>query len=283
MRLGQGHLGVPHARPERRPQPRLAQLLDGRQPRHPRIGAVRARGRGRGAVDARAGRGQRLGRSGGRLPGVQGRDHASRFRPLHHLRQGGGRGAKLQPPAQVALKNPKDWQIAGKSLLRLDTADKLNGKQVYGFDLKLPGMLNCAVKACPVFGGKIASIDEAKVLSMPGVKRVLRADERTVAVVADTYWQAQSALNALPIVWDEGPHAKVSSADIDAMLRGAERRAGLRGQQAGRCEGRHRRSGAQGRGGLQLSVPEPRLHGAHERDRALDARQVRGLVPDAER
>jgi isoquinoline 1-oxidoreductase subunit beta len=127
--------------------------------------------------------------------------------------------AKLTPPAQVALKKPADWQVAGKSLLRVDTADKLNGKQVYGFDLTLPGMLNCAVKACPVFGGKIGSIDEAKALGMPGVRRVLRADERTVAVVADTYWQAQSALNALPIVWDEGPHAKVTSADIDAMLK----------------------------------------------------------------
>jgi isoquinoline 1-oxidoreductase subunit beta len=127
--------------------------------------------------------------------------------------------AKLSAPAQVTLKKPADWQVAGKSVLRLDTADKLNGKQIYGFDLKLPGMLNCAVKACPVFGGKIGSIDEAKALAMPGVRRVLRADERTVAVVADTYWQAQSALNALPIVWDEGPHAKVSSADIEAMLK----------------------------------------------------------------
>jgi isoquinoline 1-oxidoreductase subunit beta len=127
--------------------------------------------------------------------------------------------AKLTAPAQVTLKKPSDWQIAGKSLLRVDTADKLNGKQIYGFDLKLPGMLNCAVRACPVFGGRIGSIDEAKVTGMPGVKRVLRADERTVAVIADTYWQAQSALNALPIVWDEGPNAKVTSADIDAMLK----------------------------------------------------------------
>jgi isoquinoline 1-oxidoreductase subunit beta len=127
--------------------------------------------------------------------------------------------AKLPPPAQVALKNPKDWTIAGTSVKRLDTADKLNGKQVYGFDLKLPGMLNATVKACPVFGGKLVSFDEAKVMSMPGVKKVLKVDDRTVAVVADTYWQAKSALDALPIVWDEGQHAKVTSADIAAMLK----------------------------------------------------------------
>jgi isoquinoline 1-oxidoreductase subunit beta len=126
--------------------------------------------------------------------------------------------AKLQPPAQVALKDPKTWTIAGQSVPRLDTADKLNGKQVYGFDLKLPGMLNAAIKACPVFGGKLGSYDEAKAMAMPGVKKVVRVDDRTVAVVADTYWQAQSALNAMPIVWDEGPNAKVTSADIQALL-----------------------------------------------------------------
>jgi isoquinoline 1-oxidoreductase subunit beta len=127
--------------------------------------------------------------------------------------------AKLTPPTQVTLKNPKDWTVAGKSVARLDTVDKLNGKQIYGFDLKLPGMLNAAIKACPVFGGKLTSFDAAKIASMPGVKKVVRVDDKSVAVVADTWWQAKTALDALPIVWDEGPHAKVSSADIDAMLK----------------------------------------------------------------
>jgi isoquinoline 1-oxidoreductase subunit beta len=126
--------------------------------------------------------------------------------------------AKLTPPEKVTLKDPKTWTIAGQGLPRLDTADKLNGKQVYGFDLKLPGMLNASIKACPVFGGKLASFDEAKVMSMPGVKKVVKVDDRSVAVVADTWWQANSALQALPIVWDEGASAKVSSADIAATL-----------------------------------------------------------------
>lgn len=62
--------------------------------------------------------------------------------------------AKLEVPKDVKLKDPKNWKIAGKPLKRLDTADKLTGKQIYGADLKLPGMLNAAIKQCPVFGGK---------------------------------------------------------------------------------------------------------------------------------
>ena len=71
--------------------------------------------------------------------------------------------AKLEPPKDVKLKDPKDWKIAGKPLKRLDTADKVTGKLVYGVDIKLPGMLNAAIKDCPVFGGKLKSFDAAKV------------------------------------------------------------------------------------------------------------------------
>ena len=95
---------------------------------------------------------------------------------------------------------------------RLDTVDKVTGKQVYGFDLKLPGMLNAAIKECPVFGGKVKSFDAAKVAGMKGVQQVVQVGDTAVAVVADTWWQAKTALDALPIVWDEGPNAKVSSA-----------------------------------------------------------------------
>ena len=119
--------------------------------------------------------------------------------------------AKLEQPKDVALKDPKDWKIAGKPLKRLDTADKVTGKQVYGFDLKLPGMLNAAIKDCPVFGGKVKSFDAAKVAGMKGVKKVVKVGDSAVAVVADTWWQAKTALDALPIEWDEGDNAKVSS------------------------------------------------------------------------
>jgi isoquinoline 1-oxidoreductase subunit beta len=127
--------------------------------------------------------------------------------------------AKITPPTKVALKDPKDWKLIGKSVKRLDTMDKLTGAQVYGADLKLPGMLNAAIKDCPVFGGKVKSFEAARVKSMPGVRHVLPVGDSAVAVVADTWWEAKTALDALPIVWDEGPNAKVSSATIAEMLK----------------------------------------------------------------
>lgn len=126
--------------------------------------------------------------------------------------------AKLTPPSDVKLKDPKDWTIAGKGLLRLDTADKTTGTMVYGIDIKLPGMLNAAIKDCPVFGGKVKSFDEAKLAGMKGVKKVVKVGDSAVAVVADTWWRAKTALEALPIVWDEGDNAKVSSETIARWL-----------------------------------------------------------------
>ncbi len=127
--------------------------------------------------------------------------------------------AKLTPPAEVALKDPKDWKLIGKSVKRLDTIGKVTGAQVYGADLKLPGMLNATIKESPVFGGKVKSFEADKVKSMPGVRHVLKVGETAVAVVADTWWQAKTALDALPITWDEGANAKVSSASIAEMLK----------------------------------------------------------------
>ena len=129
--------------------------------------------------------------------------------------------AKLTPPdpKSIKLKDPKDWKIAGKPIKRLDTAMKLNGSLVYAIDLKLPGMLNAAVKACPVFGGKLVSYDEAKISGMPGVRRVVKVHDNAVAVVADTWWHAKSALEAMPIAWNDGSGALQSSATIAERLR----------------------------------------------------------------
>ncbi|MBY0612596.1 MAG: molybdopterin-dependent oxidoreductase [Beijerinckiaceae bacterium] len=127
--------------------------------------------------------------------------------------------AQLPAPADVPLKDPKDWTIAGKPLPRLDTADKLNGKQVYGLDLKMPGMLNAAIKDAPVFGATIKSFDATKIEGMKGVRKVVPVGNSAVAVVADTWWQAKTALDALPIVYDTTPNDKVSSETIAAMLK----------------------------------------------------------------
>src|SRR6476619_1351406 len=90
--------------------------------------------------------------------------------------------AKLDPPKDIKLKDPKDWKIAGKPLKRLDTADKVNGKQVYAIDLKFPGMLTATIRDCPVPGGKVKSFDAAKVSGMRGVKKVVPVGDTAVAV-----------------------------------------------------------------------------------------------------
>jgi isoquinoline 1-oxidoreductase subunit beta len=135
--------------------------------------------------------------------------------------------ALLPAPGDVTLKDPKTWKLAGKRMARLDTALKTTGKQIYGADLQLPGMLNAAINACPVFGGKLKSFDASAVLQMPGVKKVLPVGDNAVAVVADTWWRAKKALDVLPVVWDFGAHAQVQQANIQATLK-----AGLDAEQA---------------------------------------------------
>ena len=127
--------------------------------------------------------------------------------------------AKLEPPKEVKLKDVKEWKIAGKGVKRLDTMDKLTGKQVYGIDIRLPGMLTATIRDCPVNGGTVRGFDAAKVAKMPGVKQVVQVEKTAVAVIADSYWAARTAMAALPIDWDMGPNAKVSSESIAAMLK----------------------------------------------------------------
>jgi len=129
--------------------------------------------------------------------------------------------ARLTPPdvKSIKLKDPRQWKVAGKPMKRLDTAPKVNGSQVYSIDLKLPEMLHAAIKACPVYGGTVKSYDESKIAARTGVGGVVQVDDKTVAVVANTWWRAKAALDALPIVWDEGPGSKQSSATIAAHLR----------------------------------------------------------------
>src|SRR5947209_15943886 len=129
--------------------------------------------------------------------------------------------AKLEAPDPKGIKltDPKDWKIAGKPMKRLDTADKLDGSKVFAIDVKLPDMLCAAIKDCPVFGGKVTSYEEAKIAGRPGVRKVVKVKDTAVAVVADTWWRAKTALDALPIVWDEGGSASVSSVTIAEHLK----------------------------------------------------------------
>lgn len=122
-------------------------------------------------------------------------------------------------PKSITLKHPRDWKLVGKSPRRLDTAQKVDGSLKYAIDTALPGMKYAAIKACPVFGGKLISFDAAKVTSRRGIHAVVRVDAVSVAVVADSYWRAKTALDVLPIQWDLGPYANQSSATIADRLR----------------------------------------------------------------
>ena len=145
--------------------------------------------------------------------------------------------AKLTPPADVKVKTPAQWTLIGRGVKRLDTPDKLSGRIVFAIDVRLPGMLNAAIAQCPVFGGKLTSFDAGKVSAMPGVRTVVKVDDSTVAVVADKWFQAKTALAALPIVWDEGPNATVDSKQIDTLLKtGLDAKDAALGQKHGDIE-----------------------------------------------
>jgi isoquinoline 1-oxidoreductase beta subunit len=126
---------------------------------------------------------------------------------------------KLPPPVEPKLKGPKEWTLLGTPQKRLDTADKVTGKPLFGIDVRVPNMLYAAIVQCPVFGGTVKSYDEAKIRGLKGVRQVVPLPG-AVAVVADSWWRATQAVDALPVTWDEGQNGKVSSASIAEFLRG---------------------------------------------------------------
>jgi isoquinoline 1-oxidoreductase beta subunit len=129
--------------------------------------------------------------------------------------------AGKQPvPSDVKLKDPKDFQLIGKSLRRVDTAGKVNGAVIYGIDVRVPDMKVATVAACPVIGGKLGAVDETAARAVPGVRDIVRLDN-AVAVIGDHFWAAKKGLEALTITWDEGTNAKLSTADIMNTLKAA--------------------------------------------------------------
>jgi isoquinoline 1-oxidoreductase beta subunit len=129
-----------------------------------------------------------------------------------------GAAAKLTPPAQVQLKDPKNFNLIGKPLKRLDTPEKLNGGAVFGIDVKLPGMLTAVIARPPIFGAKMKSFDDSRARSMPGVRKIV-AIPAGVAVIADTFWQAKTARDALRVDWDEGSMQNFSTSEMMQQFR----------------------------------------------------------------
>jgi isoquinoline 1-oxidoreductase subunit beta len=128
-------------------------------------------------------------------------------------------------PKDVPLKDPRNFVLIGKPLKRLDTPDKVNGRAVYGIDAMLPGMKFATLAVCPVFGGKVAKVDDSAARKIPGVQKIVVLDD-LVAVVGDHMWAAKKGLDALVIDWDEGPNARVSSKGIWDDLRAASEKDG---------------------------------------------------------
>jgi isoquinoline 1-oxidoreductase beta subunit len=124
----------------------------------------------------------------------------------------------MPPPAQVKLKAPKDWKLIGTPRQRLDVRDKVLGRTIYATDVRLLNMLYAAIAQCPVFHGKVRSVDAAKVTGMKGVRHVVVRPD-FVAVVAESWWLAKQALDALPVSWNEAGNGRVSSNSIRELLR----------------------------------------------------------------
>ncbi|PYQ39125.1 MAG: aldehyde oxidase, partial [Acidobacteria bacterium] len=133
--------------------------------------------------------------------------------------------SKLPVPTDVKLKDHKASRYVGKPINRLDSAAKIDGTAEYGLDVKLPGMLYASLAQCPVIGGKVASFDAARAKAMPGVKHVVPITDG-VAVVAESWWQAKSARDALDIKWDEGGGRALNSEGISAALKAAAAKPG---------------------------------------------------------
>jgi isoquinoline 1-oxidoreductase subunit beta len=127
------------------------------------------------------------------------------------------RAAGLSAPATVKLKDPSQFRLIGKPVHRIDTPDKAIGKTVYGIDMMLPGMKFATLRASPVLGGKVSTVDQSKALAIPGVRQVVVLDN-LVAVVGDNTWAAMQGLNALAIVWEPGANAALDQAQLWAEL-----------------------------------------------------------------
>src|SRR5579883_158846 len=141
---------------------------------------------------------------------------------------------KLPDPSKIKIKGPDQFTLIGTEQKNRDVPLKVTGKAVYGIDVNLPGMLYAAVSACPVFGGKLKSYDFGAIKNRPGVHSAVAIEGKgpredadygtsgreyryaAVAVVADTWWRAKTALEAMPIEWDLGPNAGKTSAELFA-------------------------------------------------------------------
>ncbi len=127
--------------------------------------------------------------------------------------------AKLDIPQDPPIKDPTDWTVLGQSAERFDIPDKVTGKTQFAIDTKLPGMLYASIAHCPVFGGRLKSVNADKVNKMRGVVKVVSLEDAVAVVAEESWWNAHQAVRALSIEWDFGENANVSSDSIMEFLR----------------------------------------------------------------
>jgi isoquinoline 1-oxidoreductase beta subunit len=151
-----------------------------------------------------------------------------------------GDAAKVTLGAEPTIKPPEEFTLAGRPTARLDSRVKVTGEAKFGIDTRLPGMQYAAVAACPVFGGTLATADEAAIRERRGIKAVVRLRD-AVVVVADSFWRAKQALTDMPVTWNEGPAASANSEEFRveyrAALDGAAANALKKGDTAGVLSG----------------------------------------------
>jgi isoquinoline 1-oxidoreductase beta subunit len=171
----------------------------------------------------------------GCLPRGERRGHPCADRAKGLLRYFGRRSGHAAGPEKVALKDPKDFKLIGTPAKRLDAQGKVNGSAPFGIDVRIPGMKVATLAACPVFGGKLESVDDSKAKTIKGVVQIVRLDD-AVAVVADHMAAAQKGLAALDIKWDAGQNAGLGMADIIGQLDAASKNPGVVGRKEGDVE-----------------------------------------------
>jgi isoquinoline 1-oxidoreductase beta subunit len=140
--------------------------------------------------------------------------------------------ARMPAPENVTLKRPEDFKLIGTPAKRLDTPAKVNGTAVYGIDARPPGVKIATLAQSPVFGGRLKSVDDTAAKAVKGVRQIVRLDD-AVAVIADHMWAANKGLEALKIEWDDGPHAKLITADVARDLEQATLGSGAVAQNIG--------------------------------------------------
>jgi isoquinoline 1-oxidoreductase beta subunit len=191
-----------------------------------------------------------------------------------------GDAAKLDPPADVKLKAPGEWKLAGTPRRRLDIHDKVTARTVYAIDVRLPNMLHAAIVQCPVFGGTLKSVDESSIAAKPGVRGVVRMTD-AVAVVADSWWRAKRAADDLRVTWDDRGNGALSTAAIaDFVRNGLDSSEAQVGRADGDAAAALERAATPHRSGLRGAVSRARHHGAADLHRPCAARPRRDLGAD---